>query len=169
MVHSQKCWAILMMWSLGAAVGCGGRANPVGPSEEVGASNVLETRSDGAALPGGVLGAAAAGPLSPAHFEARGWSCFQPLPSRIVCSGPGQGFPEFVPPPGEPPDDRPATFTFLVFDAAHRFVGTETLIRTDLYRGQICASTDAPYDLVPPIGYYECVHIAAAERRAGSR
>ena len=74
---------------------------------------------------------------------------------RVVCSHPNQGLPPFADPP---PPDRPASFSFLIFDDATRFVGTEILLRTDLYKGQICKSTDRPYDFVAVIGYYECVH-----------
>ena len=74
---------------------------------------------------------------------------------RVVCSHPNQGLPPFADPP---PPDRPASFSFLIFDDATRFVGTEILLRTDLYKGQICESTDRPYDFVAVISYYECVH-----------
>jgi hypothetical protein len=96
--------------------------------------------------------------LSPTDLEQRGWSCFPPpVPDRIVCSRPNQGFPTIADPP---PADRPASFTFFVFDGDGRFVGTEVLIRTDLYKGQLCESTGQPYVFVPVIGYYECVHTA---------
>jgi hypothetical protein len=109
--------------------------------------------------------------LSPADLTNRGWTCFQPLPDRIVCSRPNQGFPTVGNPP---PADRPASFTFLVFNSTGRFVGTEVLLRQDLYCGadiadpsgtctrhaQLCESTGQPYDFVPVIGYYECVHTA---------
>lgn len=97
---------------------------------------------------------AATGHPSPTDLAARGWSCFQPpVPNRIVCSRPNQGFPAIP-----PPEDRPASFTFWVFNGAGEFAGTETLLRTDLYKGQLCESTGERYVFVPVIGYYECVH-----------
>ena len=93
--------------------------------------------------------------LNPTELATRGWTCFQPpVPNRIVCGRPNQGFPTIG---STPPDDRPATFTFLVFDGSGSFVGTELLIRTDLYSGQICESTGQPYIFRALIGYYECV------------
>jgi len=74
-----------------------------------------------------------------------------------VCSHPNQGLPPFADPP---PADRPASFSFLIFDGTGSFVGTEVLLRTDLYKGQVCESTGQPYDFVEVIGYYECVHTA---------
>lgn len=44
-----------------------------------------------------------------------------------------------------------------VFDTAtSEFLGFGRMIRTDLYRGQICSSTGAAYTYLPHIGYYEC-------------
>lgn len=98
---------------------------------------------------------AAAAHLNPTELETRGWTCFRPpVPNRIVCGRPNQGLPAFGNPP---PDDRPAAFTFLVFDGSGFFVGTELLIRTDLYSGQRCESTGQPYVFRALIGYYECV------------
>lgn len=87
----------------------------------------------------------------------RGWSCRQPpIPNRIVCSTPDQGFPVAGNPP---PADRPSTFSFLAFDGEGRFIGPQLLIRSDLYHGQRCGPSEEPYILRPPIGYYECVHV----------
>jgi hypothetical protein len=87
----------------------------------------------------------------------RGWGCRQPpIPNRLICSPPNQGFPIVGNPP---PADRPATFTLLAFDGAGVFIGSELLIRSDLYRGQRCGPSEALFVLRPPIGYYECVHI----------
>ena len=92
---------------------------------------------------------------NPTELETHGWTCFQPpVPNRIVCGRPNQGRPTIGNPP---PEDRPATFTFLVFDGSGLFVGTELLIRTDLYNGQLCESTNQPYIFRALIGYYECV------------
>ena len=120
------------------------------------------TRPSEAALPPSLVSeagvatatAAASGHPSPSDLASRGWTCFTPpVPDRIVCSRPNQGFPSIP-----PPQDRPATFTFWVFNGSGVFTGTELLIRTDLYNGQRCESTGAPYVFVPVIGYYECVH-----------
>ena len=85
-----------------------------------------------------LIAQASAGHLSPAILTSRGWTCFEPIPNRIVCSHPNQGFPTFGDPP---PDDRPASFSFFIFNSTDRFVGTELLLRTDLYKGQVCEST----------------------------
>jgi hypothetical protein len=101
------------------------------------------------------LAAEAAG-LSPEDFAARGWAC-RPVPSVPTwtqCSHPNQGFPA-IPPPA----DRPPTFTFLLWDGGN-FLGQVLLIRSDLYRGQICQSTGQPYRFIAPVGYNECLHPA---------
>ena len=90
---------------------------------------------------------------TPEDFAARGWECRQsPVPGRVACSHPNQGFP-LVPPPAE----RPATYQLKAWqDGA--YAGTILLIRPDLYRGQSCESTGEPYIFRPVIGYYECLH-----------
>lgn len=96
--------------------------------------------------------------LRPEDFVARGWAC-RPVPSNPAwtqCSRPHQGFP-VIP----PPDDRPATYNFLLWDGAD-FLGQVLLIRSDLYRGQICQSTGQPYRFLALVGYYECLHPAGA-------
>lgn len=91
--------------------------------------------------------------LSPDDFAARGWECRpSPLPGRVVCSHPHQGFP-VVPPPA----DRPPSYTLKAWENGV-YVGTITLMRTDLYQGQPCDGTGQPYDFRPVIGYYECLH-----------
>lgn len=93
--------------------------------------------------------------LTPQDFAAHGWECRpSPVPGRVVCSNPGEGFPTVPPAP-----DRPATFTFLAWENG-TFAGTLILIRTDLYQGQPCESTSQPYILRALIGYYECLHTA---------
>jgi hypothetical protein len=143
---------------------CAENANPMRPSLLSGPGTSAATaETPAAATPGSAFQMASehenamAGHLTPTDLINRGWSCFQPVPNRMVCSHPNQGFPTVGTPP---PDNRPATFTFFVFDATNRFVGTELLLRTDLYNGQLCESTGQPYDFVPIIGYYECVHTA---------
>jgi hypothetical protein len=64
--------------------------------------------------------------------------------------------------PGPPPPaDRPPTFTLLVFDNGV-FIATDLLIRSDLYNGQECRATGAPYRFIARIGYYECLHQSQA-------
>ena len=96
--------------------------------------------------------------LTAADLEARGWDCrpapFNPI--RVVCSRPNQIHPVLLPGP-PPPEDRPPSITLLVFDNGV-FAGTSVLIRSDLYRGQPCRSTDGDYTFLPRIGYYECLH-----------
>jgi hypothetical protein len=145
---------------------CAESANPVRPSVLSGtdagatAGTPAPVSPSRATFPLGpehtnAIAQASTGYLTPADLTNRGWSCFEPIPNRIVCSHRNQGFPTVGTPP---PDDRPASFTFLVFDGTSRFVGTELLIRTELYNGQPCESTGQPYDFVPVIGYYECIH-----------
>jgi hypothetical protein len=47
----------------------------------------------------------------------------------------------------------------LVFDNGV-FSGTDLLIRSDLYNGQECRATGAPYRFIARIGYNECLHPA---------
>lgn len=97
--------------------------------------------------------------LTPDDFAARGWECRpSPVPGRTVCSRPHQEFPA-VP----PPDDRPPSFTLLVWENGN-FAGTLILIRPDLYQGQPCESSGAPYIFRPVIGYYECLHTVGPDQ-----
>lgn len=90
-------------------------------------------------------------------LAARGWDCRPtPIPNRVSCSPPNQMHPLLLPGP-PPPADRPPTFTLRVFDNGV-FIGTDLLIRSDLYRGQQCTATGAPYRFISRIGYYECLH-----------
>jgi hypothetical protein len=111
-----------------------------------------------------LVGAAAVSALAaPARAEGvtiaglaeHGWTCFQTppfvVPPRIVCANPGLGRPF----PGAP--DRPS-YMFLTFDLDGSFLGTEHLIRVDLYSGQPCGPPGAPYVFRERIGYYECIH-----------
>lgn len=134
------------------ALGMFGCSQPTSPTAQPGRA------SDGSNLPAAsaqVTGANAAH-VSPDDLTANGWSCrTTPIGDRIICSHPKQGFPVFGNPP---PADRPANFTFLTFGLAGNFIGTEILIRSDLYNGQRCESTGLPYVLRTAVGYYECVH-----------
>ena len=101
-----------------------------------------------------VVAPAAAHGVTPAQLSVSGWDCFvRPIGEGIVCANPGLG----RPPRPAVPDGRPA-YMFLLFDSQGTFVATELLIRADLYRGQLCGGSGAPYVLRAPIGYYECVH-----------
>lgn len=96
--------------------------------------------------------------LTPADLTARRWTCRvpPPYPDRIVCMAPNQQMPS----PAVPVDERPPTFTMLVFQNTGELIGTVLGIRADLYQGQICGPTKEPYIFRPPIGYYECLHPA---------
>jgi hypothetical protein len=91
-------------------------------------------------------------------FEAHGWNCRTPGGGpTTVCSPPGQPLPVPAFPPAVPPADRPPTVTLKrwingVFDA------NVLLIRPEIYNGQECGSTGAPYVYAPILGYYECAH-----------
>ena len=133
------------------AVGCAASpTEPDGPAE-VGAP----LASGGPTIPGGPTVQAAAHP-TPAQLTEHGWRCVvpPPTPGRIVCFRPNQPIPN----PAIPVEDRPASFTVLVFDSSGVFLGTQIGVREDLYRGQICESTNAPYIHRSLIGYYECLH-----------
>jgi hypothetical protein len=135
-----------------ATISCG--TSPVAPASAQAAQQQLATAA--AAQPGGADVESANANLTPAQLTERGWTCrVPPVPNRIVCSRPNQGFPTLGTPP---PADRPASFTFMAFDGNGTFIGTEILLRTDIYHGQMCESTGEPYAFRPPIGYYECVH-----------
>jgi hypothetical protein len=100
--------------------------------------------------------------ISPEDLAARGWDCrpAPTIPNRVSCSPPNQSHPVLLPGP-PPPAERPATFTLLVFDSGV-FIGTDLLIRSDLYHDQQCKSTGGPYRFIPRIGYYECLHLTQA-------
>ncbi len=83
----------------------------------------------------------------------QGWTCTFPE-GRFHCRPPGQ--------PGVL--DGPATVDFRVFDATGAtFLGTEHLIRSDLYAGQPCPqSPTGTYEFIPRgPGYYGCHHFAS--------
>jgi hypothetical protein len=90
-------------------------------------------------------------------FQARGWNCRTPNPTTTVCSPPNQALPTIAIPPAQPPDDRPATVMLKrwrngVFDA------NVLLMRPEIYNGQDCESTGAPYSYIGVLGYFECAH-----------
>ena len=99
--------------------------------------------------------------LSAEDLAARGWDCRPaPIPNRVGCSAPNQQHPASIPGP-PPPDERPAAINLFVFDSGV-FIGTNLLIRSDLYNGQPCRSTAGLYRFIPRIGYYECLHAVNA-------
>jgi hypothetical protein len=156
------CGAVAVLGLTSVVVGCSESANPVRPSLLSDAGTIAATATTAAPASAAnvtvIPQALAAAPLSPTDLENRGWTCFEPpLPgtNKILCSRPNQALPMLG-----SPDDRPATLTFLVFDGTGSFVGTQLLLRTDLYNGQLCESTGALYEFRAAIGYYECVHTA---------
>jgi hypothetical protein len=156
----HMCLTVAALGMLGFALGCGDSANPARPTAvaPAGTSGMAAAPTNPESQSNVALAAQSqAEHLNPTELTSRGWTCFEPIPNRIVCSHPNQGLPPFADPP---PPDRPASFSFLIFDDSGRFVGTEILLRTELYKGQICESTHRPYDFVEVIGYYECVHTA---------
>jgi hypothetical protein len=143
-----------------ALVACG--ASPTGPTS----APVAPTAADvSPAASGSNAAATDTGQqnLTPADFLTRGWECRNsPVPGRVVCSRPNQGFP-LVPPPA----DRPATYTLMVWEGVGcslatlpscSYAGTLILQRVDIYNGQQCESTGEPFIWRPVIGYYECLH-----------
>jgi hypothetical protein len=107
-----------------------------------------------AALAGALAAPARAEGLTPALLVENGWTCGQAppfiVPARITCFNRGLGHPVL----GAP--DRPSHM-FLVFDLNGNFMGTQHLIRFDLYRNQPCGPGGEPYIFRPGIGYYECL------------
>ena len=95
---------------------------------------------------------AQSGGLTPAELIERGWSCRVTPVGTTACSPPGRGLPVFG-----APEDRPPSYLVHVFDTAtSEYLGFARFIRTDLYQGQICPTTGAPYTELPHIGYWEC-------------
>jgi hypothetical protein len=105
-----------------------------------------------------VLGAVAAGAsadgLTAAQLQAQGWTCvLVPDENLLHCRNPGS----------EPLVAGPTELDFLVFDASGAtFLGTEHLIRSDLYHEQPCNGTPTGlYQFIPRgPGYYACHHFA---------
>jgi hypothetical protein len=100
-----------------------------------------------------VAPATADGPR-PAQLEAQGWACFvPPIGAGIRCGNPALGRPPVPPDPNGQP-----SYMFLVFDIDGNFLGTQHLIRADLYRGEPCPQVGGLYVFRAAIGYYECLH-----------
>jgi hypothetical protein len=72
--------------------------------------------------------------ITSGQLSAAGWTCIQPLlfPTQMLCVPPGVGLP---PLPGTPGfEDRAPAFDVLVFDhATGAFIGTQHLLRPDIY------------------------------------
>jgi hypothetical protein len=100
--------------------------------------------------------------LSPAQLTAAGWDCFVPTEGDVVhCASPG-GLARVL-------SGDARTMTFLVFGTTDPtaneapFLGTEHIVRADLFNGQPCPrdppSMEYTY-LLPILGldYYACHH-----------
>jgi hypothetical protein len=100
---------------------------------------------------------ASADGLTAAQLQAQGWACrIPPGETLLNCRSPGS----------EPLPAGPTEVNFLVFDATGTtFLGTEHLIRSDLYAGQPCQGTPTgTYDFIPVgPGYYGCYHFDLPE------
>ena len=115
------------------------------------------------AVVGVTAGPGLAGGPSPEQLAAAGWTCFvPPVPgSGVICFNPAEGRPP-IPPLGE---EGRATYMVMRWTPAGEFEGHVHLIRPDLYAGQPCAQTGAPYVFNPRIGYYECIRNRGSESR----
>ena len=95
--------------------------------------------------------------VTPEILAAAGWDCFLTppgiVPPRISCANPGLGRPF----PGNA-DPSPA-YTLPTFDLGGNYLGKVHLVRADLYGGQPCGPSGAPYVFRSAIGYYECLRI----------
>ena len=103
----------------------------------------------------GVVAAnASANGLTASQLQAHGWACrIPPGETLLNCRSPGS----------EPLPAGPTEVNFLVFDASGTtFLGTEHLIRYDLYAGQPCQGTPiGMYEFIPVgPGYYGCYHFS---------
>lgn len=139
--------SVVMIAAVAGAVACGGTDEQAGNVEQA----AKGTSSTGTTL-------ALGGGLSPAQLSNAGWICRTPPPpfnTHIACAPPGLGFP--APPPA--PDGQP-TYNFLEFDLEGNFIGRSHMIRADLYAGEPCEATGAPYAFRAPIGYYECLDLS---------
>jgi hypothetical protein len=140
------------------AIGCS--AAPTEP-EPVAASPSASVRAP--AIPGApaVVTQAIAAGLSSDALTARGWECRipPPTPDRVVCSHPNQGFPS----PATPVDERKEIYTLLVFSTSGDYLGMQTVLRQDLYNGQVCESTNTTYVYRALIGYYECLRTVGTD------
>jgi len=94
--------------------------------------------------------ASARGP-SPGQLRSHGWNCFNVEGLGVHCQPPGDAA-------------SSATMTLLIFDTSNPgatdapFLGTELLIRADLYQGQPCPQEGLAHyvDLRPELPYFAC-------------
>jgi hypothetical protein len=106
-----------------------------------------------AAISLALVGGATAQGVTPDQLTAAGWTCYlDPGAPRTVCADPGQGRPV----PAEP--DGALSYNLTVFALDGTYIGTLHLIRGDLYHGQPCPPSGAPYFFISRIGYYRCEH-----------
>jgi hypothetical protein len=103
---------------------------------------------------GATAATASPGGLTAAQLQAQGWTCVLiPAENLLHCRNPGS----------EPLPAGPTQLAFLVFDASGgNFLGTEHLIRADLYHDQPCNGTPTGlYEFIPRgPGYRACHHFA---------
>jgi hypothetical protein len=100
--------------------------------------------------------------VTPTQLSAAGWTCIQPLlfPTQTLCVPPGVGLP---PLPGTPGfEDRAPAFQVLVFDhATGAFIGTQHLLRPDIYERGTPPCPQQPggeYIYNPHNDYWSCLH-----------
>ena len=100
--------------------------------------------------------------VTPPQLSAAGWTCIQPLlfPTQMLCVPPGVGLP---PLPGTPGfEDRAPAFQVLVFDSATgAFIGTQHLLRPDIYERGTPPCPQQPrgeYIYNPHNDYWSCLH-----------
>jgi hypothetical protein len=102
------------------------------------------------ALAAALAGPATAGGSSPAQLAAAGWDCFNVPGLGVHCMPPGQSW-----------GDR--TIQLLYFDTSDPeatsapFLGTESLVRADAFRGnRQCPTENGGWFLIAELGYYAC-------------
>lgn len=95
---------------------------------------------------------------TPEKLTNAGWTCFSaPVgPPVTICANPGVGRPF----PGNP--DPPPKYTLVRFDLDGNYDSKVHFIRADLYAGQPCGESGAPYVLSSRIPYYECIRAKGA-------
>lgn len=104
-------------------------------------------------------GPAGAHGVSPAKLGNAGWTCFNVPDLGVHCVPPASDFPPSI-------DAPPASVTVRVFDTDNPtatdadFLGTELLIREDLFHGQPCPQDGGVYHelFLGPLTYYACHH-----------
>lgn len=98
-----------------------------------------------------LAGSASAGGLSLGRLQDAGWTCFDvDGPLGVHCMSRGDAW-------GQPQVQLLYFDTQSVSDRGASFLGTESLIRADLYAGQPCPTQSLPdYFFIPPLGYYAC-------------